>query len=106
MENTLNIIKQQINNYSVLLYMKGSPNNPKCGFSAQVAKILLNLKINFHFIDILNFPDIRSVLPKYANWPTFPQLWVNQELIGGCDIITEMFNNGELFKILKKFTKK
>jgi monothiol glutaredoxin len=89
-------IKDQIENNSILLYMKGSPNQPQCGFSARTVQALMACGERFAYVDILSNPDIRANLPKYANWPTFPQLWVNGELIGGCDIVTEMFQTGEL----------
>jgi len=95
-------IKEQIENNSVLLYMKGSPNQPQCGFSARAVQALMACGERFAYVDILTNPDIRANLPKYANWPTFPQLWVNGELIGGCDIITEMFENGELQALIKE----
>ena len=76
--------------------MKGSPLFPQCGFSAQVAQILQSLEIDFHFVNILSNPDIRSELPHYANWPTFPQLFVDGDLVGGCDIITELHESKEL----------
>jgi len=95
-------IKDQIENNSILLYMKGSPNQPQCGFSARTVQALMACGERFAYVDILSNPDIRANLPKYANWPTFPQLWVNGELIGGCDIVTEMFENGELQGLVKE----
>lgn len=92
----LDTIKQQISDNKVILYMKGSPNAPQCGFSMQASKLLMGCGQRFAFVDILTNPDIRANLPKYANWPTFPQLWVGGELVGGCDIITEMQEKGEL----------
>ncbi len=93
---TLDKIKQQIAENPILLFMKGSPKFPSCGFSAQASQALIACNEQFAFVDILQQPDIRAELPKYANWPTFPQLWVEGELIGGCDIILEMFQRGEL----------
>ncbi|CAL4320478.1 Glutaredoxin 4 [Buchnera aphidicola (Eriosoma grossulariae)] len=93
-------IKEQINNHPILLYMKGSPKSPSCGFSAQAVQVLSSFDKRFAYIDVLDNPDIRKELPKYANWPTFPQLWINGELIGGCNIILELFNNGELKKMI------
>jgi monothiol glutaredoxin len=92
----LETIKQQISDNTVLLYMKGSPNAPQCGFSQRASQALMACGHRFAYVDILSNPEIRAELPKYANWPTFPQLWVKGELIGGCDIITEMHANGEL----------
>ncbi|MFT5880898.1 MAG: monothiol glutaredoxin [Moritella sp.] len=93
---TLDKIKQQISENSILLYMKGSPKLPSCGFSSQASQAVIACGEQFAFVDILQNPDIRAELPKYANWPTFPQLWVGGELVGGCDIIMEMFQQGEL----------
>lgn len=94
-------IKEQIANNPILLYMKGSPNAPQCGFSARAAQAVMGCGEKFAYVDILQNPEIRAELPKYANWPTFPQLWVNGELIGGCDIVTEMYESGELQKLIK-----
>jgi len=100
--DTIDTIKEQIENNSILLYMKGSPNQPQCGFSAQTVQALMACGERFAYVDILSNPDIRSSLPKYANWPTFPQLWVNGELIGGCDIVMEMSESGELQTLVKE----
>ena len=94
-------IKEQIENNAILLYMKGSPNAPQCGFSQRATQALMACGEKFAYVDILANPDIRANLPAYANWPTFPQLWVDGELVGGCDIITEMHEIGELEKIVK-----
>ncbi|BFM06296.1 Grx4 family monothiol glutaredoxin [Halioxenophilus aromaticivorans] len=92
----MDTIKSQIEDNTILLYMKGSPNAPQCGFSQRASQALMECGQRFAYVDILSNPDIRANLPKYANWPTFPQLWVKGELVGGCDIITEMHTNGEL----------
>ena len=97
----LETIKDQIENNSILLYMKGSPNQPQCGFSARTVQALMACGERFAYVDILSNPEIRANLPRYANWPTFPQLWVDGELIGGCDIVTEMFESGELQPLIK-----
>lgn len=89
-------IRDQISSNSILLYMKGSPDQPQCGFSAQTVQCLMACGKRFAYVDILSNPEIRTSLPKIANWPTFPQLYVNGELVGGCDIITEMHSKGEL----------
>ncbi len=99
---TLETIKKQISENDILLYMKGSPKFPSCGFSAQVVQALATVDKPFAYVDILQNPEIRSELPKYANWPTFPQLWVKGELIGGCDIVLEMFQKGELQPLLEE----
>ena len=92
----IDTIKEQIEGNPILLYMKGSPNQPQCGFSARTSQALMACGERFAYVDILSNPDIRENLPKFANWPTFPQLWVAGELIGGCDIVIEMHENGEL----------
>ncbi len=89
-------IKEQIESNPILIYMKGSPDQPQCGFSAQSTQILMACGERFSYIDILANPDIREHLPKYSDWPTFPQLFIGGELVGGCDIITEMYQSGEL----------
>lgn len=93
-------IKDQITNNRVILYMKGSPNQPQCGFSARAVQALVSCGERFAYVDVLSSPEIRENLPKYANWPTFPQLWVDGELIGGCDIIAEMDDSGELKEVV------
>lgn len=95
-QNTEARIRQQIGENPVLLYMKGSPKLPNCGFSAQASQALMACGKPFAYVDILQNPDIRTELPRIADWPTFPQLWISGELIGGCDIILEMFQQGEL----------
>lgn len=102
MSNTIETIQEQINNNPILLYMKGTPRMPQCGFSAQTVQALMACGERFAFVNILENPDIRAELPKFANWPTFPQLWVKGELIGGCDIVVEMASNGELQTLIKE----
>ena len=80
--------------------MKGIPDSPSCGYSARAVEALSHCKVRFSYVDVLENEKIRFTLPKYANWPTFPQLWVKGKLIGGCDIIIQMLENGELKKIL------
>ena len=99
---TIERIKQQISENTILLYMKGSPKLPSCGFSSQASQALIACDEKFAYVDILQNPDIRAELPIYAEWPTFPQLWVNGELVGGCDIIMEMFQQGELQTLVKE----
>jgi len=100
MTTTLDTIKQQINNHAILLYMKGSPRDPQCGFSARAVQVLSSIGKKFAYVDILGNPDIRAELPKFANWPTFPQLWIKGELVGGSDIMLEMYENGELQQLI------
>ncbi|VFP78553.1 Glutaredoxin 4 [Candidatus Erwinia haradaeae] len=99
-------IQRQISENPILLYMKGSPRLPSCGFSAQAVQALEACGERFAYIDVLKNPDIRSEMPKYANWPTFPQLWINGELCGGSDIIIDMFQSGELQKLIKDTLRK
>ena len=94
-------IKEQIGNNTVLLYMKGSPNAPQCGFSSKAAQVVMACGEKFAYVDILQNPEIRANLPKYANWPTFPQLWIGGELVGGSDIILELHESGELAGMVK-----
>ncbi len=105
-QTTLERIQQQISENPILLYMKGSPKLPSCGFSAQASQALMSCGEQFAYVDILQNPDIRAELPAYANWSTFPQLWVDGELIGGCDIILEMFQQGELQPLIKETAEK
>ncbi|WP_024459555.1 Grx4 family monothiol glutaredoxin [Marinimicrobium sp. LS-A18] len=94
-------IKQQIEENPVILYMKGSPNAPQCGFSQRTSQAVMACGQRFAYVDVLANPEIRSGLPLYGNWPTFPQLWVKGELIGGCDIVMEMSESGELKPLLE-----
>ena len=94
--DVMDTIKEQLEQNEILLYMKGSPNAPQCGFSSKASQALMACGQRFAYVDILSNPEIRATLPTYAKWPTFPQLWVKGELVGGCDIITEMHENGEL----------
>ena len=96
----VDVIKDQITNNNILLYMKGSPNQPLCGFSARTVQAVMECGQKFAYVDVLSNPDIRASLQAYANWPSFPQLWVNGELVGGCDIVTGMHASGELKTLL------
>ena len=99
-EDLRNTIESQINGHPIVLYMKGTPDFPMCGFSAQTVAALRALGAEFEHVNILEEPDLRDGLKAYSSWPTFPQLYVNGELIGGCDIAVEMYNNGELKKLV------
>ncbi|CAD6507523.1 Grx4 family monothiol glutaredoxin [Candidatus Profftia tarda] len=105
---TLEKITQQLSQNPIILYMKGSPQSPLCGFSARAVKVLSACACgqNFSYIDILQHPDIRTELPNYSNWPTFPQLWIENELIGGCDIMVEMYRSGEIQQLIKEISAK
>lgn len=95
------LIKQQLSENAVILYMKGTPQFPQCGFSARAVEALMQVGEPFAYVNILENQEIRSTLPKIANWPTFPQLWVKGELIGGSDIVLEMVQKGELAPLIK-----
>ena len=96
-------IKKDITENPVLLFMKGNAMAPQCGFSAQVVQILTNLNIKFECRNILLDEELRQGIKDYSDWPTIPQLYVEGEFIGGCDIITELYQSGELEELLKKF---
>jgi monothiol glutaredoxin len=88
----------------IIIFMKGTPNMPQCGFSSRAAQALMACGEQFAYVNVLTDPEIFQDLPKYANWPTFPQIYINGELIGGCDITLEMYQNGELQKLVKEAT--
>ena len=101
--NTQETIKQQVTTNPVVLYMKGTPQFPQCGFSANAVKILKACGAeNIFTVDVLTNPEIRQGIKEYANWPTIPQLYINGEFVGGSDIVSEMYQNGELQKLLQK----
>lgn len=93
-------IDDQIKNNKVILYMKGNREMPQCGFSARVVQILDACDVMYETVDVLEDPEIRQGIKDYSNWPTIPQLYVNGEFVGGCDICTELFQSGELQGIL------
>ena len=95
-------IKAQLSSNPVLLYMKGTPDFPQCGFSATAVRALTAVGAKFDHVNIFEDPELRDALKQYSNWPTYPQLYVNGELIGGSDIIVEMYNNGELAKLVSE----
>ncbi len=100
--STQELIKKQVTEHPVVLYMKGTPDFPQCGFSANVVNILKSCGVeNMFTVDVLSNPDIRQGIKEYANWPTIPQLYVNGEFVGGSDILTEMYQSGELQKLFK-----
>lgn len=94
-------IENEIKNNKVVLFMKGTKEAPMCGFSGKVVAILNKLGVEFRDIDVLKDPELREALKSFSDWPTFPQLYINGELVGGCDIVAELYNNGELEKMLK-----
>lgn len=93
-------IKDQIDNNPVVLYMKGSPDFPQCGFSGQTVQILSACNAKYKHVNILEDPELREALKEYSNWPTYPQLYINGELVGGCDIVMDLYQKGELAKML------
>lgn len=95
-------IKSQLTSNPVLLYMKGTPDFPQCGFSATAVRALNAVGAQFESVNIFEDPELREALKQYSNWPTYPQLYVKGELIGGCDIIVEMYNSGELQKVVSE----
>ena len=101
--NVQDVIKDQVTKNRVVLYMKGSPDFPQCGFSANACNILRACGVgDLYTVNVLEEPEIRQGIKQFANWPTIPQLYVNGEFVGGSDILTEMYQNGELQKILQK----
>lgn len=98
-EEIFNKINDQITVNQIVLYMKGTPGAPRCGFSATVVNILLNIGVKFKSFDVLEDDNLREAIKKYSDWPTIPQLYIKGEFIGGCDIVKELYNNGELVKL-------
>ncbi len=98
-------IKSQLSENAIILYMKGSPQAPQCGFSSKTSQALMACGERFAFVNILDNQELREGLKVYSSWPTYPQLYVSGELVGGCDIIMEMSENGELATLLKEATK-
>jgi monothiol glutaredoxin len=93
-------IQEQLKSNPIVLYMKGTPDFPQCGFSASAVRTLEACGAEFAYVNIFEDPELREALKRYSNWPTYPQLYVNGELLGGSDIINEMFTNGELKQVL------
>jgi len=94
--SVLEQLQQQIQTTPIILYMKGTPERPQCGFSARVVQVLKECGARFDSVDVLTHPEVRATLPQVADWPTFPQLFIKGELVGGCDIVVEMHAAGEL----------
>ncbi len=101
-ENTRERIQTEVDSNDVLLFMKGTPVFPQCGFSAAVVQVLSHLQIKFNSVNVLEDMDIREGIKHYSDWPTIPQLYVKGEFVGGCDIIREMFETGELSSFLEE----
>ena len=100
-ENIKKKINELIENNDVCLFMKGTPDAPQCGFSMAVSNILKILEVNFKGVNVLENQQVREGLKEYSEWPTIPQLYIKKEFLGGCDIVKEMYENGELKKVLK-----
>lgn len=100
--DVLERIDQQVKQNPIVIYMKGTPQMPMCGFSSRAAQALQSCGVEFAYVNVLADPEIFQNLPRYANWPTFPQIYVNGELIGGCDITVELFQKGELKPMLEQ----
>ena len=101
-QNTNDKIKKEINENEVCLFMKGTPEVPQCGFSLAVSNMLKHLDVKFKGINVLESAELRQGIKEFSNWPTIPQLYIKQEFVGGCDIIKEMFEKGELQEKLKE----
>lgn len=95
-------IREEITTHPVMLYMKGTPMFPQCGFSARVVQILTHMNVPFHSANVLEDPELREGIKQFSNWPTIPQLYVMGEFVGGCDIVTEMFQSGELAALFRE----
>ena len=100
-ENTKKIIQNHIDTNEVCLFMKGTPDAPQCGFSMAVSNMLKILEVNFKGINVLEDQNLREGIKTFSDWPTIPQLYIKKEFVGGCDIVKEMYENGELKKILE-----
>ena len=94
-------IEKEIKSHKVVLFVKGTPQAPQCGFSASTMELFTKMKMPFHTVDVIADGEIRRVLPQISQWPTFPQVFINGKLVGGCDIVHEMYESGELQKLLK-----
>ena len=98
--NPMENIRQTVQSNPIVLFMKGTPDFPQCGFSMRTARALQSCDARFVHVDVIADPQVRQTLPQYSDWPTFPQLFINGQLIGGCDITLELFENGELQKMI------
>lgn len=99
--DVLQRIDQAVKENSVIIFMKGTPQIPQCGFSSRAAQALMQSGAEFAYVNVLSDPEVFENLPAYQNWPTFPQIYINGELIGGCDITLELFESGELKKMVE-----
>ncbi len=100
-DKTKNLIKNEIDSNEVCLFMKGTPDAPQCGFSMAVSNLLKILEVKFKGVNVLENQEVRQGIKEFSDWPTIPQLYVKKEFVGGCDIVKEMYENGELAKLLE-----
>ena len=100
-DNTKNLIQSHIDTNEVCLFMKGTPGAPQCGFSMAISNMLKILEVNFKGVNVLEDQNIREGIKVFSDWPTIPQLYIKKEFVGGCDIVKEMYENGELKKVLE-----
>ena len=100
-DNTKNLIQTHIDSNEVCLFMKGTPDAPQCGFSMAVSNMLKILEVNFQGVNVLEDQNLREGIKVFSDWPTIPQLYINKEFVGGCDIVKEMYESGELAKLLE-----
>ena len=100
-QQTNDLIKKEIENNEICLFMKGTPDSPQCGFSMAISNMLKILEVNFKGINVLENEHLRQGIKKFSDWPTIPQLYIKKEFVGGCDIVKEMYENGELIKLLE-----
>ena len=100
-DNTKNLIQTHIDNNEVCLFMKGTPDAPQCGFSMAVSNMLKILEVNFQGVNLLEDQNLREGIKTFSDWPTIPQLYIKKEFVGGCDIVKEMYESGELAKLLE-----
>ena len=105
MSAVIDRIKQEVEAHPIVLFMKGSPQFPMCGFSSRASEVLKRAGAQIHSVNVLQDPEIRADLPRYSDWPTFPQLFINGEFIGGCDITVELFESGELGRMVAEAQK-
>lgn len=102
MSNVIERIEEILKSHPVVLFMKGTPDFPQCGFSAQAVQVLEACGVEYAYYNILEDPEMREVLKRYSNWPTYPQLYIKGKLVGGCDIVMQLYRTGELQKMLKE----
>ena len=100
-QQTDDLIKKEIDDNEICLFMKGTPDAPQCGFSMAISNMLKILEVNFKGVNVLENEHLRQGIKKFSDWPTIPQLYIQKEFVGGCDIVKEMYENGDLIKLLE-----